>query len=84
MQTGIRLRDLDGILWQNGLGLPVLGPTGTHAAFGAIGSCGVVVEAELESVPAFHLVKTTTLVDRFRTEAGIDAVLAARDHVSRP
>jgi len=129
IQTGIRLRDLNKLLWQHGLGLPVLGSTdaqsiggliatdlhGTgrshgflservrsltiiaadgairevkpgsplfHAAFGALGSCGVVVEAELELVPAFNLVKRTLMVDRAETEARMDEHLAAHDHVN--
>ena len=129
VQTGLRLRDLNKILWEHGLGLPVLGSTdsqslggliatdlhGTgrthgflservrsltvmaadgavqtveaghplfHAAFGALGTCGVVVEAVLELVPAFNLVKTTTMVDRAATEANLDALVAAHDHVS--
>lgn len=129
VEAGIRLRDLNAALWEQGLGLPVLGSTDTqsiggliatdlhgtgrdfgflservrslriiaangevrdvaagdplfHAAFGAIGVCGVVAEAEFEAVPAFHLAKTTSMVDRVETEARIDEVLAANEHVS--
>lgn len=127
--AGIRLRDLNQILWQNGLALPVLGSTdaqsiagliatdlhGTgrdhgflsesvrglrliaadgsaatvrpgderfHAAIGALGTVGVVSEVELALVPAFHLEKTTTMVDRAETEASIEALLAQNQHLS--
>jgi FAD/FMN-containing dehydrogenase len=53
-----------------------------HAAIGAIGTCGVVAEVELQLVDAFHLQKTTQMVDRVRTEAHIDELLAANEHVS--
>lgn len=53
-----------------------------HAAFGAIGVCGPVVEAEIEAVPSFHLAKTTEMVDRIATENEIEAVLARNEHVS--
>lgn len=129
VQAGMRLRDLNRLLWSNGLALPMLGSTdaqsigglvstdlhgtgrdhgflseqvralrvvaadGTartvrpgdplfHATFGSIGTTGVVAEVELSLVDAFHLEKTTALVDRAEAEASIDALLAANDHVS--
>lgn len=129
VQGGLRLRDLNKVLEQHGLGMPVLGSTdaqsiaglvatdlhGTgrdhgflseqvrelrviahdgstrdvrrgdplfHAVLGGLGACGVVAEVELEVVDAFHLEKSTTMMDRAATEADIDALLAANDHVS--
>lgn len=129
VEAGIRLRDLNALLWANGLGLPVLGSTDTqslgglvatdlhgtgrdhgflseqvrsltviaadgairtvtsgdplfHAAFGAIGSCGTVVAAEIEAVPAFHLAKTAVMADRAAAERDIDRILASHEHVS--
>jgi FAD/FMN-containing dehydrogenase len=129
VQAGIRLRDLNKALWEQGLGLPVLGSTdaqslgglvasdlhGTgrdhgflseqvlslrvlahdgsaklvragdplfHAVFGALGTCGVVAELELQLVDAFNLVKTTLMVDRAATETAIEDHLADNDHLS--
>ena len=129
VQGGIRLRDLNRILWEHGLGLPVLGSTDTqsiaglvstdlhgtgrdhgflserirslrvvdargeartarpddplfHAAIGAIGTCGVICEVELQLDPAFYLAKDSLMVDRRDSEACIEALLAANDHVS--
>jgi FAD/FMN-containing dehydrogenase len=53
-----------------------------HAVFGALGTCGVVTEVELSLVDAFHIEKTTQMVDRAETEANIEALLAANEHVS--
>ena len=53
-----------------------------HAVFGALGVCGVVTEVEVQLVPAFHLEKTTAMVDRAETEAGIETLLAANAHLS--
>lgn len=129
VQAGIRLRDLNKALWEQGLGLPVLGSTDAqslggliatdlhgsgrehgflseqvlslrvlahdgsgktvragdplfHAVFGALGTCGVVAEVELQLVDAFNLVKTTLMVDRIATEAVIEEHLADNDHLS--
>lgn len=129
VQAGLRLRDLNHLLWANGLALPVLGSTdaqsigglistdlhgtgrdhgflseqvlslriiaadGTartvhpgdplfHATFGSIGTTGVVSEIELSLVPAYHLAKTTEMVDRAQAEADIESLLSANDHVS--
>ena len=129
IQAGIRLRDLNKLLYSKGLGLPMLGSTdaqsvgglvatdlhGTgrdhgflseqvlslrvmdaagqsrtvrrgddlfHAAFGAIGTCGIVTEVELQLVPAFRLEKITQVVDRKQTEAGISALIDGCDHLS--
>lgn len=129
VQAGIRLRDLNKLLYSKGLGLPMLGSTdaqsvgglvatdlhGTgrdhgflseqvlslrvmdaagqsrtvrrgddlfHAVFGAIGTCGIVTEVELQLVPAFRLEKITQVVDRKQTEAGISALIAGCDHLS--
>ncbi len=53
-----------------------------HALFGALGTCGVVTEVELELVEAFHLEKTTAMVNRAETESHIEALLAANEHLS--
>ena len=53
-----------------------------HAAIGAIGTCGVVSEVELQLVDAFRLEKRTTMVDRFETEAKIEQLLATNEHLS--
>jgi len=53
-----------------------------HAAIGAIGTCGVVAEVELELVERYHLEKITEMVDRSETEANIDKLLAANEHLS--
>jgi FAD binding domain len=129
IQAGIRLRDLNKLLYSKGLGLPMLGPTDAqsvgglvatdlhsigrdhgflseqvlslrvmdaagqsrtvrrgddlfHAVFGAIGTCGIVTELELQVVPAFRLEKITQVVDRKQTEAGISALIDGCDHLS--
>ncbi|MFV8751606.1 D-arabinono-1,4-lactone oxidase [Nannocystaceae bacterium ST9] len=53
-----------------------------HAVFGALGTCGVVAEVELQLVDAFNLVKTTMMVDRTSTERVIEEHLADHEHVS--
>ncbi|MCA9683039.1 MAG: hypothetical protein KC457_12640, partial [Myxococcales bacterium] len=53
-----------------------------RAIFGAIGTCGVVIEVELELVDAFRMAKVTEMVDRAQTEADIESLLAANEHVS--
>lgn len=53
-----------------------------HAAIGAIGTCGVVSEVELQLVDAFHLEKVTQMVDRAHAESSIDGLLGANDHIS--
>ena len=53
-----------------------------HAAIGAIGTCGVVSEVELQLVDAFHLEKVTQMVDRELAESSIDGLLGANDHIS--
>ncbi|NVB37770.1 FAD-binding protein [Pseudenhygromyxa sp. WMMC2535] len=53
-----------------------------HAAFGAIGTCGVVCELELQLVDAFRMQKATEMVDRAAAEAGIEDLLAANEHMS--
>ncbi|MCA9540755.1 MAG: FAD-binding protein, partial [Myxococcales bacterium] len=53
-----------------------------HAVPGALGTCGVVSEIELQLVPAFRLEKRTLMVDRAATEATLDALLEQNEHVS--
>lgn len=53
-----------------------------HAVFGALGTCGVVVEVELQLVDAYNLIKTTEMVDRVASEANIEELIAANDHLS--
>jgi FAD/FMN-containing dehydrogenase len=129
VQAGVRLRDLNRLLWNEGFGLALLGSTdaqsiggliasdlhgtgrdhgflsdqlhgvrvmaadGTvrearpgdglfEAVMGALGTCGIVTEAEIGLVPAYHVSKTTAMVDRAAAEAELDATLAAHEHVS--
>jgi FAD/FMN-containing dehydrogenase len=53
-----------------------------HAAIGALGTCGVVIEAEIQCVPAFNLAKSLRMVDRRWVRENIDGLIAANDHVS--
>jgi FAD/FMN-containing dehydrogenase len=53
-----------------------------HAAIGAIGTCGVILEVELQLVDSFRLEKRTEMVDRGETEDGIDGALADNEHIS--
>ena len=82
-----------GFLSEQVLGLRVLAHDGSaqtvragdplfHAVFGALGTCGVVAEVELQLVESFNLVKTTMMVDRAQTEALVEEHLADNDHVS--
>ena len=129
VQAGVRLRDLNRILYDAGYALSVAGSTdpqsvgglvatdlhGTgrdhgflsestrslrivdaegrartlkrgddvfHAAFGGIGTCGVVIELEIECEPAYNLATAVKLVDREWAEEKIEALLAENTHVS--
>ncbi|NJK32114.1 MAG: hypothetical protein HC927_06690, partial [Deltaproteobacteria bacterium] len=73
----LRIVAADGSVASVGRGDPLF-----HAAFGALGCCGVVCEVELELVPAFNLEKTTAMVDRAASEAELAELLRANDHVS--
>ncbi|HEX5848238.1 MAG TPA: FAD-binding protein, partial [Rubrobacter sp.] len=53
-----------------------------RAAFGGLGSCGVVTEVELECVPDFNLGKGIRVVRRDWVERNIDAILEENDHTS--
>jgi FAD/FMN-containing dehydrogenase len=53
-----------------------------HAVFGAIGTCGIVTEVELELVPSFSLRKSTRMVDRAQAEEQLSESLEACDHLS--
>jgi FAD/FMN-containing dehydrogenase len=53
-----------------------------HAAIGALGTCGVVIEVELQCVPAFRLSKSIKMVDRRWIREHIDRIIADNDHVS--
>ena len=53
-----------------------------HAAIGALGTCGVLTEVELQLVDAFNLAKVTEMVDRSEAEARIDELLADNEHLS--
>ncbi len=53
-----------------------------QAVFGAIGTCGIVTEVELQCVPAFNLRKSIRVVERQWAESRIDQLLAENDHVS--
>jgi FAD/FMN-containing dehydrogenase len=129
VQAGVRLRDLNRLLWSEGFGLALLGSTdaqsiggliasdlhgtgrdhgflsdqlrgvrvmaadGTvrearpgdglfEAVMGALGTCGIVTEAEIDLVPAYHVIKTTAMVHRATAETEIEATLSAHEHVS--
>jgi FAD/FMN-containing dehydrogenase len=53
-----------------------------QAAFGGLGSCGVVTEIELECVPVFNLGKGIRILRRDWVERNIDAILEENDHTS--
>jgi FAD/FMN-containing dehydrogenase len=53
-----------------------------QAAFGGLGSCGVVTEIELECVPGFNLGKGIRIARRDWVERNIDAILEENDHTS--
>lgn len=53
-----------------------------HAAFGGIGTCGVVIELEIECEPAYNLATAVKLVDREWAEENIEALLAENTHLS--
>ncbi|HWN71761.1 MAG TPA: FAD-binding protein, partial [Haliangium sp.] len=53
-----------------------------HAAIGAIGTCGVVIEVEIQCVPAYNLAKSLRMVRRDWVRENIDGILAGHDHVS--
>jgi FAD/FMN-containing dehydrogenase len=53
-----------------------------RAAFGGLGSCGVVTEVELECVPEYNLGKGIRIVRRDWVERNIDAILEENDHTS--
>lgn len=53
-----------------------------HAVIGGIGCCGIVTEAEFELVDAYHLAMASTMVDRKQTEAELDTLLQAHEHLS--
>ena len=51
-------------------------------SIGAIGTCGIVTEVELQLVEAFRLEKRTEMVDRAQAETSIESLIAGRDHLS--
>jgi FAD/FMN-containing dehydrogenase len=53
-----------------------------HAAIGAVGTCGVIAEVELQLIDSFRLEKRTAMVDRYEAEDAIDGALADNQHVS--
>jgi FAD/FMN-containing dehydrogenase len=53
-----------------------------HAAIGGVGCCGVVAEIELALVDTYQLATGSTMVDRQQSEADIDALLQANEHMS--
>jgi FAD/FMN-containing dehydrogenase len=53
-----------------------------RAVAGAIGTCGVVTELELQCVPAFNLEKEVRIVERQWAEDHLEQLLAENDHVS--
>lgn len=53
-----------------------------QAAFGGLGSCGVVTEIELECVPVVNLGKEIRILRRDWVERNIDAILEENDHTS--
>lgn len=53
-----------------------------HAAIGALGTCGLVTDVELQCVPAFNLEKSLQIVPRRWVRAHIDQILADNHHVS--
>lgn len=82
-----------GFLSEQLLGLRVIAADGTactvkpgeplfHAAIGGLGCCGVVAEVELALVDSFRLAKSSTMVDRKDSEAGVEALLQAHEHLS--
>ncbi|MGK3985840.1 D-arabinono-1,4-lactone oxidase [Sorangium sp. So ce136] len=53
-----------------------------HAAFGAIGTCGVVSEVELECIPAYNLGKELRIVRSEWIDRNIDRILEENEHTS--
>jgi L-gulonolactone oxidase len=53
-----------------------------HAAIGGAGTCGVIIEAEMECEPAYQLAKAVRVVDREWAEDNIEALLSENTHVS--
>ncbi|MDY7233231.1 D-arabinono-1,4-lactone oxidase [Hyalangium rubrum] len=53
-----------------------------HAAIGGIGACGIVIEAEIQCVPAFNLRKSIQVRKRVDVEAQVDTLLKQHDHLS--
>ena len=53
-----------------------------HAAFGAMGTCGVVVGAEIDCEPAYQLATAIRVVERRWAEDNIDQLLRENTHLS--
>ena len=53
-----------------------------HAAIGGAGTCGVIIEAEIEAPPTYNLCKTVRVVDRDFAEENLDRLLDENDHLS--
>ncbi len=53
-----------------------------HAAIGGAGTCGVVIEAEIECEPAYRLAKAVKVVDREWAEDNIEGLLQENTHLS--
>ncbi|HLL03276.1 MAG TPA: D-arabinono-1,4-lactone oxidase [Myxococcaceae bacterium] len=53
-----------------------------RATIGALGTCGLVIEAELRCVAAFNLEKSSWLVQHSWIDEHIDTILQEYDHVS--
>lgn len=73
----LRIIDAAGVARTHRPGDPIF-----HAAFGALGTMGIIVEVELQLVPAFHIAKSTAMVDRAQVEAEMEALLAHNEHLS--
>jgi FAD/FMN-containing dehydrogenase len=53
-----------------------------HAALGAIGTCGIVTQVELQCVAQFNLAKSVQVLSRAWVRDTIDTLLATNDHIS--
>ena len=53
-----------------------------HAAIGAIGTCGVVIEVELSCVPFYHLEKSIWVIPAAEVDRELERTLRSHDHVS--
>jgi L-gulono-1,4-lactone dehydrogenase len=53
-----------------------------HAAIGGAGTCGIIIELEVECEPAYQLAKAIKVVDREWAENNIEGLLQENTHLS--